>query len=81
MQTSKSDADQQVLDFVGDYWTRHYYAPTLREIADGVEGLSFRGARAAIERLRDEGRVTYGEGKGRTIRVVDGLFRDRSGTP
>lgn len=59
-----------ILAFVVLYQHLNGYAPTVREIADAV-GLASPGTvHSHLAAMRREGRITYVDGKPRTLRVV-----------
>ena len=61
---------EQIVAFIASYWEKHGYAPSYREIGDGVGLASREGASRWVHLLRDEGVVTFVDGLARTVRVV-----------
>lgn len=59
-----------IVEFVSDFWTDNGYGPTIREVAQGVGLLAASSARYELVQLRDAGRLTWVDGRPRTLRVV-----------
>lgn len=61
----------RILGFVGDYHRQHSVAPSLQEIADGVGLSSHNAVRNHLLALKADGKVTWIEGRYRTVRVLE----------
>jgi SOS-response transcriptional repressor LexA len=61
---------ERIVEFVSDFWTDNGYGPTIREVAQGVGLLAASSARYELVQLRDAGRLTWADGRPRTLRVV-----------
>ena len=61
----------RVVDFIRAYIRMHGYAPTVREIMDGVGLASTAAVQYHLEKLRDSGVITWIPGRARTIRVLE----------
>lgn len=69
VEKSRETTKERIVSFIGEYTAEHGYPPTNREIAAGV-GRDVSTVNAALWRLRYAGRVTWVEGKTRTLRLV-----------
>lgn len=62
-------ADRIVL-FIGDFNRSHDYAPSVREIADGVGLKSTSTVKSHLDKLKERGVINFEESRPRTVRVV-----------
>ncbi len=63
-------AERRVLNFIVDYTTEHGYAPTFRDICDGLGYSSTNAAVCFLRQLERRGVLTWTPGLARTIRIV-----------
>ncbi len=61
---------EKVLEYVRWFVAEYGYAPTVREIGDGVGLTSTSTVHHHLVTLQSEGRIELSAGKARTIRVV-----------
>ena len=61
--------DELLLDWIDGFVVDNRYAPSVREAADFL-GLNVSTAHARLERLREQGYITWNEGETRTLRIV-----------
>lgn len=59
-----------IIRFVTEYQQQHHMAPSIREIAEAVGIVSKTAVRHHLETLRREGRVTWEDGKFRSLKVM-----------
>jgi repressor LexA len=59
-----------VLSFIARHTKEKGYPPSLRDIADGLGLKSVNGAKIHVVALKRKGRLTWDEGKARTLKVV-----------
>ena len=62
---------QEILTWVQAYIDTHGYSPTLRELVTAFGFKSTNGAACHLTPLRKKGRLTWIEGRPRTLRVVE----------
>lgn len=63
-----ADTRQQILDWIKAFKDEHGYMPTIKEVSEGT-GLWRNGIVWHLEKLREEGRVKFEDGKmARTLR-------------
>lgn len=62
--------DRQILDAIRLHIEEHGYSPTVRELAKAVGIKSPSAMKYRLERLRENGLITFGYYKPRTIRLV-----------
>jgi SOS-response transcriptional repressor LexA len=62
---------KQIVRFIRDYWRKNKTAPSLTEISTGVGLASHSAVRTHLLELRNQGNVTWVQGKMRTVRVVE----------
>lgn len=62
----------KVMDYICTYTRSRGYAPTVREIMDGVGLASTAAVQYHLEKLRDAGVITWIPGRSRTIRILEG---------
>lgn len=62
---------RRILEFITAFTADNGYAPTIREIGDGVGLASTQPVHLHLEQLRDRGLVTWRAHSPRTIRVLD----------
>ncbi len=65
------DTSMRILEFITDYTHENGYAPTIREICEGVGLKSPSTVHGHIERLRRAGKLDKADSKTRTIKVSD----------
>ena len=68
--TTTTPKQLAVLDAIVDLTAERGYPPTMREIA-AVIGSIHSDVQQKLWRLRRDGRVTWDEGRARTVRVVE----------
>ena len=61
--------EKEVLQYIVLFKTVNHYPPTIREIADGIHTASLPSVKEILERLREQGIITYHDKKPRTIVV------------
>jgi repressor LexA len=61
---------RRILEFIAAFSASNGFAPTMREIGDGV-GLTSSSVLNCLERLRDRGLLTWRAHSPRTIQVLD----------
>lgn len=71
VQSETTVARARVLEAIGIYTAKHGYAPTIRDLCaiTGVSSTSF--VNNHLRQLRDAGKITFIDGKTRTIRIVE----------
>ena len=62
--------DRQMMTFLARFHTQHGYAPSLREIGDGVGLGSVNTVWARMKRLEEFGLIEREAGKSRALRIV-----------
>lgn len=65
------DRRRAILRFVRTYMKKNGYAPSIAEIAVGVDLASKTAVRHHLEHLKGEGWVTWTDGRYRSLRVVN----------
>lgn len=65
-----SPRQQDLLDAIVQLTAEKGFPPTTRELAEHL-GIWNSAAGRMLQRLRDEGRVTWEDGRARTLAVVD----------
>ena len=71
-QTELTTRQRDIYAWIGDYWRRHGYGPTLRE---GQEAFAFRspnGFAGHVRALAARGLVTCDRRLARSLRIADG---------
>lgn len=68
---SLSKRQQQILEFMRDYWRQHQRAPTVREIQEGLHLSSTSVVNHHLEALDRKGFIVRDRGVSRGIKVVD----------
>lgn len=63
---------ERIVDFIGFYVEVRGYPPTVREIGQAVGLSSSSSVAGQLRKLRREGRVTFEDGKPRTLRIRQG---------
>ena len=61
---------QSVLDWIVGFINVHDYGPTVREICFAFNFKNPNAASVHLNQLRKKGRITWEDGKARTIRIV-----------
>lgn len=61
----------QILNFIRDFTAKHGYAPTIREIGNGVGLASSSTTHTHVENLKRKGMLTVEYDKPRTIRLTE----------
>lgn len=62
---------QQVVDFIRWFLRTHSYAPSVREMADGIGVSSTSTVWFILRDLKQKGRVTWVPNSPRTFKVID----------
>lgn len=62
--------DEQILKAIEDYITTNGYSPSVREVGMAVGILSAGSVKYRLDKLRENGLITFDSNKPRTIRVV-----------
>lgn len=62
---------KQIIQFIHEFRQQHTYAPTVREIADGVNLLSSSTTQNHINWLVEQGYIELEKAKPRTIRLTE----------
>ncbi|HET7406655.1 MAG TPA: hypothetical protein VFJ21_05895 [Mycobacteriales bacterium] len=68
-----SRREQAAVEFIREYVAAHGWAPSLREIGDGIGLGSTSSVKWVLEQLARKGAIRRAEGKPRAIVVVDGV--------
>jgi repressor LexA len=68
-----SKLKKKVFEFIKQFIAENGYAPTVREIADGVGTCVPSTVLTYLQILKSEGYVNYVDGKSRTIRILKEL--------
>lgn len=63
--------DERLLAFISDYCDIHGFSPSVRDISRHFGYSSPSTVKHMLDRLRDEGRVTFLDRQPRTVRVVN----------
>jgi SOS-response transcriptional repressor LexA len=61
---------QQTLDFIKQFISEKGYAPSVKEIGDGIYLTAHSSVCAVLEQLEDQGYIERKAGKSRSIRIV-----------
>ncbi len=61
-----------IFEYISEYITENGYAPSVRDICDGVGVKSTSTVHTHLKRLEDQGRLTYETGKRRAIKLIEG---------
>lgn len=64
------EREKIVLDYIIKFKTINGYAPTIREIANGLNTKSLSYVSDTLEQLQEKGFISYLQNKPRTIRVL-----------
>lgn len=59
--------DDRIIDYIATYRREHGYCPTIKEVAAHMGYASHTHVWRILQRLRDEGRVSYVDGEPRTL--------------
>jgi repressor LexA len=62
---------KKIMDFLQSFIQTNGYAPTVREICDGVGLASSSTVHKHLEILRDRGKITWNPSMVRTIRILE----------
>jgi SOS-response transcriptional repressor LexA len=62
--------DDQIIEAIETFWTEHGYAPSVRDLCDLTGTKSPSTMHERLGRLRRKGRLTFVNGRNRTLRVV-----------
>ena len=62
--------DDEIVTFVRDFCGRHGFGPTIREVGEALGYRSYTAVKYRLDNLREEGRVTWQDGRTRTLRVA-----------
>lgn len=65
-----SEQRYRLLDLISAFWDDNGYAPTARELMDGMHYASVSTAHDHLGILRDQGMVEWEYGKPRTLRLT-----------
>ncbi|WP_342535699.1 helix-turn-helix domain-containing protein [Lysinibacillus sp. FSL K6-1151] len=65
------DRKKQIIQFINDFRQQNTYAPTVREIADGVNLSSVSTVQRHLTSLVEKGYIEMEQFKPRTIRLTD----------
>lgn len=66
-----TDRQREILAWVQAYIDAHGYSPTLRELVTAFGFKSTNGAACHLTPLRKKGRLTWIDGRPRTLRVLE----------
>lgn len=61
---------RQIVSFIRKYSTKHGFAPSIEEIADGVKLSSKTAVRHHLAKLQEDGVITMQPGKYRSLQIV-----------
>lgn len=70
------DRKKQIIQFINDFRQQNTYAPTVREIADGVNLSSISTVQRHLTGLVEKGYIEMEQFKPRTIRLTDKALQD-----
>jgi repressor LexA len=70
MSTTLTKRQQQIFTFIGDFRAQRGYAPTVREIAAGME-ISPQTTQDHLDAMVEKGVLTRDPGKQRSLRTPD----------
>lgn len=65
------DRRRAIVRFVKAYVKKNGFAPSVEEIAEGVDLSSKTAVRHHLDVLKDEGTITWTPGKYRSLRIVE----------
>ncbi|NBZ96934.1 MAG: hypothetical protein EBR40_11015 [Proteobacteria bacterium] len=66
-----TERQREILDFIGAFWTRSGFCPTVREICREFEFASPNAAWTHMNALKRHGLITWQSGQARTIRPTE----------
>jgi repressor LexA len=72
---SKTD---ELLTFITNYINTRGFAPSTREMAEGMGMKSVQGVHRYLARLKENGKVDWEPNRARTLRVIDDGSKRRS---
>lgn len=67
----KPSPRDRIMREIRRFWREYNYPPTMLEIANALGYSSKEGVRPHLRYLRERGVVSWQEGAGRTIRIVE----------
>lgn len=73
-ETDPTKADE-LLTFITNYINSRGFAPSTREMAEGMGMKSVQGIHRYLTRLKEDGKVEWEPNRARTLRVIDGSKR------
>lgn len=76
MRERKNNRRKLVYRFLSEYIEQHGYAPTIREIGDGVGISSTSNVHYYLQQLQEEGLITVDNNKPRTIQICSITHND-----
>lgn len=62
--------NKEVFDFIVDYWQKHKFSPSLRDIMDGTSLTSTSWVNWHLDKLEESGYIQREPMKSRTITIV-----------
>ena len=62
---------KKVLDFIKDYWAENGYAPSYRDIGEGMRMKSMSHVFSMVKQLHERGYITKMKERARSIKVAD----------
>lgn len=71
-------SDDQILSFIAEYHERYGCAPSYCEVMEGLGYKSKATVSKRLARMRRDGKVSYSDGKQRTLRVSKGYNLTRT---
>ncbi len=71
---------QEILQYISDYISRHHYPPSYQEIADAFHITSKHGVARHLEALERKGYIERHTTRARSIQIVHPEFQPASGT-
>lgn len=70
-----TEKDYELYIFLINYFKQNGYAPSYREISEGIGNKPISEVRRKLHRLQDIGKIEVKEGQSRAIRLVGYAFR------
>ena len=67
---TRKDAAEKIMEYIASFCKQYGYGPSVRDITEHMGWRSTNSARHYLDRLRLAGKVTWTDGRARTIRLT-----------